>query len=102
VLHVPFARTAAAPAVLDTLAHAGFTTIALTPSPRAADVDGLATQLGQVPVALVIGSEASGLRAATLAAAHHRARVPMRPGVDSLNVGHAAAIAFHLFGRGRR
>jgi tRNA G18 (ribose-2'-O)-methylase SpoU len=101
VLHVPFTRTAAGPAALRMLERAGFTTIALTPAPSAPDVDALAAALGQVPVALVIGSEARGLTAATLAAAGHRARVPMRPGVDSLNVGHAAAIAFHVFGRDR-
>jgi tRNA G18 (ribose-2'-O)-methylase SpoU len=28
-----------------------------------------------------------------------RVRIPIQAGVDSLNVGHAAAIAFHLLGR---
>jgi tRNA G18 (ribose-2'-O)-methylase SpoU len=31
-----------------------------------------------------------------VAAADTTAAIPMRPDADSLNVGHAAAIAFHL------
>ena len=38
-------------------------------------------------------------RAAALASCDLRVRIPLRTGVDSLNVGHAAAIAFHLLGR---
>ena len=38
-------------------------------------------------------------RPATLAAADLRVRIPIAAGIDSLNVGHAAAIAFHCFAR---
>jgi tRNA G18 (ribose-2'-O)-methylase SpoU len=99
VLQLPYGRARSGPAAINHARAAGLTTVALTPSPGANAIDQLATALGPRPVALVIGSEATGLSPATLAAADHLARVPMRAGIDSLNVGHAAAIAFHVFGR---
>ena len=50
-------------------------------------------------MALLLGTEGPGLSAAALASCDLRVRIPLRTGVDSLNVGHAAAIAFHLLGR---
>ena len=48
-------------------------------------------------VAVLLGAEGPGLSAATMAAATRRVRIPIAAGVDSLNVGHAAAVAFaHL------
>lgn len=90
VLHVPFARAG------DLLgALGGFTTVALTPSAdvRVEDVE------APERVALLLGAEGPGLRAETIAAADVRARIAMRPGVDSLNVATAAAIALHRFAR---
>ena len=43
----------------------------------------------------MLGAEGPGLPAATLAAADRRVRIPLAPGVDSLNVATAAAVAFH-------
>ena len=50
-------------------------------------------------VALLFGAEGPGLSPGTLAAADVRASIPMRGGVDSLNVGVAAGIAFWVLGR---
>ena len=47
------------------------------------------------PVALLLGAEGKGLTEAALAAADELVRIPMAPGVDSLNVATAAAVAFH-------
>jgi len=44
------------------------------------------------PAAILVGSEGSGLPSPILEAADHRVRIPMAPGVGSLNV-HAAAAA---------
>jgi tRNA G18 (ribose-2'-O)-methylase SpoU len=94
VLRVPWTRAAALPGGLDELGALGFTTVALTPSAQDS-IDSLratlALEVGDhetspPPVALVLGAEGSGLTAATVAAADHRARIPMRAGVDSLNV----------------
>ena len=44
---------------------------------------------------MLFGAEGPGLSDAWLDAAHHRVKIPMRPGADSLNVATAAAIAFY-------
>ena len=44
-------------------------------------------------VALVAGAEGPGLTAAARARTHYDVRIPMHHGVDSLNLGHALAIA---------
>jgi len=46
-------------------------------------------------LALLLGAEGPGLSAGALAASDLRVRIPMAPGVDSLNVAAASAIAFH-------
>ncbi len=76
-------------------AHGG-TSIALTPHQEAVCVDDLVDNLsgGAGPVALILGSEGFGLPIDLIEAADVRARIPISPDVDSLNVGHAAAVAF--------
>ncbi len=46
-------------------------------------------------VAFIVGGEGGGISPELLAIAHQHIRIPMRPGVDSLNVGVAAAICFY-------
>ncbi|HEY8548032.1 MAG TPA: TrmH family RNA methyltransferase, partial [Acidimicrobiales bacterium] len=96
VLHVPFARFPADrwPAGLDDVRAAGFTIVALTPAPGAVTIDELAADPPSRLVFL-LGAEGPGLSDAALAAADVRVRIPLAPGVDSLNVATAAAIAFH-------
>jgi tRNA G18 (ribose-2'-O)-methylase SpoU len=50
-------------------------------------------------VALVLGAEGPGLPTDTLTSSDVRLRIPIAADVDSLNVGHAAAIAFALVSR---
>jgi tRNA G18 (ribose-2'-O)-methylase SpoU len=50
--------------------------------------------LGADRVAWLLGAEGPGLSAEALAAADLVVRIPMAPGVDSLNIATAAAIAF--------
>jgi tRNA G18 (ribose-2'-O)-methylase SpoU len=80
---------------LDELAGAGFTLVALTPGAESAPLD-------EVPaadrVALLVGTEGSGLSDRWRAAADVCARIPMHAGVDSLNVSTAAAIALYVLG----
>jgi tRNA G18 (ribose-2'-O)-methylase SpoU len=94
VLHLPFARVDPWPDGLDRIREEGFTVVALTPDPEAEPIEsaGLAT-LDRV--AVLLGGEGHGLSAAALAHADRRVRIRQRQDVDSLNVGHAAAIAFH-------
>ena len=76
---------------------AGFTIAALTPDRAAADI----SAFGEVPerLVLLLGSEGEGLSAAARAAADVHVRIPMAPGVDSLNVATAAGIALHRLAR---
>ena len=92
VLRVPFARARRWPGVLADLRGLGFEVIALTPGPDAED---LATVAPRARQALVVGAEGGGLSAAAVAAADRRVRIPMAPGVDSLNVATAAAVALY-------
>lgn len=92
VLSTPFATGVAVPAVFDTLRSHGFRVLALTPAADAVAIDELDPP---ERAALVLGAEGAGLSDRTLAAADARVRIPMRPGVDSLNVSTAAAIAFY-------
>ena len=48
---------------------------------------------GQQRVALLVGSERGGLTEAAMQAASARVSIPMQPGVDSLNVAAATAVA---------
>jgi tRNA G18 (ribose-2'-O)-methylase SpoU len=98
ILHMGVARTAPEewPAALDTLHRAGFESWALTPSEDALDL-----WSAQVPerLAIVLGAEGPGLTEAAMRAATHRIRIPISSEVDSLNVGHAAAITFAAISR---
>ncbi len=94
---LPFARIAAPANIIDVLDGSGYSSIALTPDPAALPIDRLALAEGERP-ALLLGAEGAGLRSETLLRATYRVRIPIRDAVDSLNVGHAAAVAFHRFG----
>ncbi len=93
IVALPMSRCTEWPGPLAALREHGFTVIALTP---AADSVAIAdvVSAGYERVALMLGAEGPGLGAPALAAADVRARIPIRAEVDSLNVGHAAAIAF--------
>jgi tRNA G18 (ribose-2'-O)-methylase SpoU len=90
-LAVPFRRAVAWPDELDELGGHGFVTWAFTPDDGATDV-------GVLPVparlALLFGTEGSGLSETALSRASARVRIPMTARVDSLNVAAAAAVAF--------
>jgi tRNA G18 (ribose-2'-O)-methylase SpoU len=95
VLNVPFARLPEPwPQSLDVVRAAGFRVLALTPRAAARPLSGVAAA-GKW--AVLLGAEGPGLSAAALARADDLVRIPMAPGVDSLNVATAAAVAFaHL------
>ena len=108
VLRVPWTRMASWPDGLGELQSLGFEVVALTPASHAEPVDRLrephdgdaaddGTPGGACPRrALLLGAEGPGLTADALAVADRQVRIPLAPGVDSLNVATAAAIAFHV------
>jgi tRNA G18 (ribose-2'-O)-methylase SpoU len=93
VLQVPYARLTDWRDGLAWLRAAGFRLLALTPDPAAVPI-------ADVPradrLALLIGTEGTGLSDRWAAAADEAVRIPMSRGVDSLNVAAAAAIACYL------
>lgn len=99
VLHVPWTRVSPWPEALDTLRSGGFELVALTPDPSGVALPELPAGVGRR--ALLFGSEGDGLSPEALAAASLRVRIPMAPGVDSLNVATAAAVAFYQCRAGR-
>ncbi|CAM5574398.1 rRNA methyltransferase [Streptomyces spiroverticillatus] len=100
VFSVPYARLESWPADLETVREAGFTLLALTPADKARSLDEVAPHTMD-RVALMLGAEGDGLSRRALVAADEWVRIPMAHGVDSLNVGAAAAVSFYAVTTGR-
>jgi len=79
---------------LPDLSARGFTTVALTLSHDAHPIEEVVVGLDRV--ALVLGSEGHGLSPRWERSADRRAVIPMREGIDSLNVAAAAAVACYV------
>jgi tRNA G18 (ribose-2'-O)-methylase SpoU len=96
VFGLPFATLAPWPDGLSQLAERGWEVVAMTPAVDADDLGDLAVTLRRQPrLAVLVGSEGPGLSQRALALAGRRARIPMRAGIDSLNVVVAAAISLN-------
>ena len=98
VFAVPYAKLERWPAGLDQVRESGFSVLAMTPAPDAVPIQRL-TPAQRERVALLLGAEGPGLTAAAQSASDVRVVIPMRRGVDSLNVAAAAAVAFWELGR---
>jgi tRNA G18 (ribose-2'-O)-methylase SpoU len=99
VFAVPYAKLEPWPGALDAVRAAGFTVLALTPAADALPIQSLSAARRERP-ALLLGAEGPGLSAGALRAADARVAIPMRNGVDSLNVAAASAVAFWELTRG--
>jgi tRNA G18 (ribose-2'-O)-methylase SpoU len=100
-LEVPFVRAVDWPGALRVLGAAGVALLALSPGVGAIDIDEAPEVLRRPRIALLIGNEGTGLSAAALDMANARLRIPIVPGVDSLNAATAAGIALYLASRAR-
>ncbi|WP_181768893.1 TrmH family RNA methyltransferase [Streptomyces albidus (ex Kaewkla and Franco 2022)] len=98
VFSVPYARLGSWPGDLEPVREAGFELLALTPDADAVPLDDVAPHRLR-RAALLLGAEGDGLSARAMRAADERVRIPMAHGVDSLNVGAAAAVAFYAVTR---
>ena len=98
ILMMPIVRPAASEwgGVLGELGRVGVESWAMSPAPTAANIWEL-----DVPerLAVVLGAEGSGLDRSTIDRATRTVRIPLHRDVDSLNVGHAAAVTFAAIGR---
>ena len=76
----------------------GFKTAAMALSDDSVPIDAPAVA-AEPRLAVVLGTEGDGLAARTIAGCDYTVRIPMRRGVDSLNVAAASAVAFWQLGR---
>jgi len=96
VFAVPYATLSPWPGALDDVKRAGFTVLAMTLSADAVPIQRV--QKAE-RTALLLGAEGPGLSRKAIDASDKRVVIPMRRGVDSLNVAAAAAVAFWELGR---
>ncbi len=105
-LLVPFARIGEShndwpfPSI-EILKNAGFKTAAMALSDNSVSIDNNAL-LSEEKIALILGTEGTGLMKETINACDYTVKIPMSNGVDSLNVGAAGAIAFWQLSKNRR
>jgi tRNA G18 (ribose-2'-O)-methylase SpoU len=92
VFAIPYATLDPWPGGLQTVRDAGFSLLAMTPDETAVPIQKL-TEAQRHKAALIMGAEGPGLSAKALEASDVRVRIPMRRGVDSLNVAAATAVA---------
>ena len=92
VLQVPWTRVGDWPSTRELLTASGFHVAALALTDDAVSLRDFAARPPQ-RLALVLGTEGDGLTPDALAAADTIVRIPMRHGIDSLNVAAAAAVA---------
>lgn len=102
-MRLPHARVSDAADGIDLVRRAGCRTVALTPAAAAVDLD-VAAQDGLLddPVAFVVGAEGPGLERSTMELADVQVRIPMAPGVDSLNVATSFAVVAAVAASRRR
>ncbi len=98
-LSVPFVLAPQWPGAIRDLRADGFTVVALTPNRGAAPLEEV---FPHAKLALLVGSEGTGLSEDAMRAATLRIRIPTTADVDSLNVTTAASIAmYHCFAERR-
>lgn len=94
MFQVPWARISPWPQAIEALKARGFSVCALALRPDSTPVDDPELAVCE-RLAILLGAEGDGLREETLAACDRTAIIPMRHGVDSLNVAAASAVAFY-------
>jgi tRNA G18 (ribose-2'-O)-methylase SpoU len=92
IFSLPWTRIPDWPSSAHIIRDAGLAIVVLTPDPSAASISDVALPSR---FALVLGTEGDGLRPGTSEAADVRLRIPMKAGIDSLNVAAAAAVAMY-------
>ena len=93
VFQVPWTRLERWPEGIEELSGMGFAVVGLDPDPRGIALEEFSCDRPE-RLALVLGTEGSGVSAQAMARLDARVRIPMHAGVDSLNVAAASAVAF--------
>lgn len=95
---VPHVRVTNIGRTIEALRALGYLTVALEGETDLSIEDALDDKR---PAVLVLGAEGKGLRPGVAEACEKRARIPIAPAMESLNVSNAAAIALYAAARGR-
>ena len=102
VFQIPWARAtleeSKGTALLDILCSFGFKTVAMALTSDSTSVDNDEIRAND-KLAVVLGTEGTGLPKDVIASCDYRVMIPMYHGVDSLNVAAAGAVAFWQLGR---
>jgi tRNA G18 (ribose-2'-O)-methylase SpoU len=98
-LAIPFARSSSMTDAMAFLRLMGFKLVALSPNGDTTLEEACQSKLGDGRRALILGTEGAGLSHQAQERADVRVRIPIGPGVDSLNVAVAAGIALSRLGR---
>ncbi len=94
VLQVPFTRIENWPlGGIETLRKLGFKTASMALSDNSVSIDDPILKTEE-KLAVILGTEGDGLSKTTIAASDYTVKIPMKHGVDSLNVAAAGAVAF--------
>ena len=80
------------------LKRLGFKTLSMALRNNSVDINDSAL-LAQEKLAILLGTEGDGLLPQTIDSSDYVVKIPMRPGVDSLNVAAAAAVIFWELGK---
>ncbi len=86
------------PEYITALRDAGFTTAAMDLHDESVTIDDERLRSAD-RLALIFGTEGTGLKPETIKNCDLTVKIPMRRGVDSLNVAAASAVAFYMLGR---
>ena len=93
VFSVPFAFFGRQDNYMALLAECGFTTVSMALKDDAVPLSSPLLK-GHDRLAVIFGTESTGIKDETLATSDHTAIIPMQNGVDSLNVAAASAVTF--------
>ena len=94
-LRIPYGEVDDWPEGLTRLQELGFATMGMTLDPDAVELDAVVTD-APTPIALLFGTEGTGLSDEAAALLDYRVRIPIADSVDSLNVATASGIALYL------
>ena len=106
VFKVPFCRIGESPADwpewgISELHRLGFRCAAMALTDESVGIDDEAL-MSEERLAIILGTEGTGLKKSTISASDYTVKIPMSNGVDSLNVAAAGAVAFWQLTRGAK
>lgn len=93
-MNIKYARFENWPEDLELVKKSGFEIWAFTPAENAVDLKSIKVKKDE-KIAVMVGTEATGLSQESLELADQAVKITMKSGVDSLNVGAATAIALY-------